>query len=292
MWKNNRPPQDTIDLLSDKPDWMKSWATEAHKHRGKIGIVIGQPRSGTTLFLRLMHLACLTKMVGERHADFYNHLLEMESLFFQDASYGYMINTESQGLFPDMHLAETKDSAHYRFSRILSESLFGVNSTFEPGFCKVTTLGFGKGDLVAFVNMIRKYFGHLDLKIIFMSRDHDSIIESMITTEGAHKELYRDENNINLIRAMLVDQKKQMQEAYEFESDSWVSYEKFITEPTKYLKLINPIYIPNEKAVARVMGKKIRASAPGFDSNESFLTPSSEKIKLHQVVYNRTDHFT
>lgn len=287
-WENKTPMADTIDLLSDKPDWMKSYSVEAHKHRGKIGILIGQPRSGTTLFLRLMHLACLTKMVGERHADFYQKLLDLEELFFKDASYGYMVNTECQNLFPDMHLSETKDEAKYRFTRILSESLMGINTIFQPGFCKVTTLGFGNQNLIPFVEMIRKYFGHLDLKIIFMTRDHDAIIESFKTTDGPAKEFYQDENNINEVRRMLKEQKGQMQEAFDFDSDSFISYEKFILEPSKYLKMISPIYIPNEKAVARVMEKKIRCSESGFDSNEKWLN-NPEKVSLYQTVHHRAD---
>lgn len=290
-WENKRPPQDTIDLLSDKPDWMKSHSSEAHKHRGKIGILIGQPRSGTTLFLRLMHLACLTKMVGERHAHFYSKLLQLEKLFFEDASYGYMVSTECQNLFPDMHLAETKGEAHFRFTRVLSESLLGVNTIFQPGFCKVTTLGFGNDNLIPFVGMLRRYFSHLDLKIIFMTRDHDAIIESFKTTDGPHKDSYQDENNIKEVRRMLKEQKEQMQEAFDFDTDSFISYEKFILDPTKYLKMINPIYIPNERAVQRVMEKKIRCSESGFDSNEKWLN-NPEKVSLYQTVYNRTDVFT
>lgn len=254
-----------LELLDKKPDvFDRAYYDESYKKPYRLTVVLCQPRSGSSLLLRLMNSACLTFMVGDRPVEFYEGQIKIWKALQHPGIYGHPIELERQGIFPDEYRGTSKLREQYLF-RYYAALNFG-DGAHHCGSCKTTSVGFNN-DLVAdYVEMLRTCYANslyqqrsgledFDLTIGFMTRDHDEIIRSFQTREGPGQQTAIEQPE--LLRNLLESQLQQFRDAYDL-GDVVFTYKDLIENPIHTLKKLNPIYEPNEPAVKEILSKVIR----------------------------------
>jgi len=73
----------------------------AHYKPSKLTLILAQPRSGSTLLLRLLNMACLTTCAGDRPIGFYEGIVQTWKALQHPGIYGHPIVLEDKGVFPD-----------------------------------------------------------------------------------------------------------------------------------------------------------------------------------------------
>lgn len=222
--------------------------------------LIGMPRSGTTLWARLMENACYTRCIGDKPQGFYEGLVRI----YRDIkeSKGQLMDyrqAEKMGIFADgIRGYHSKEAEMKNFRHVLANLLFA--NTFRCGFAKSTIIGFGNKLTVAFVEMLRDVFAEDDLTICFMTREIpvavDSLRDKIEETQGLLSPSVQCDWDMTA-HAYYDDQLIQMRAASEL-GDVWIKYENFIQDPIPFLRRSRPLYQPNTSLVEQVMAKKLR----------------------------------
>lgn len=254
--------KDIQSLLDKHPGFFQSmeWTGSSYAKPAKITALISQPRSGSTLVLRLMNLACLTHMVGDKPDTFYRALLDMY-MCLGTGIYGNPVELEKNNVFPDEYRNSSIKREKYLFEMYCGLML--GDGAHCSGYFKTTILGWNNQMVEPFVEMLRDVYhadrspNHrsYDLRIVFLTRNHDDIIKSFQTREGPGKQTAIEKPEV--VRGLLEDQLKQFKQAKDLD-DYLITYDDLINDPIKQLKKLNPIYTPDERMVKQVMSKILR----------------------------------
>ncbi len=220
-------------------------------------IVFGFPRSGSTLLMRLMDMACSTPTKGDYPLKFYQGYMMMRKSLMGDGFFGPMIELESNNIFPDTYRGRNPESfAKHLYDYYLHHLFIGGTG---GSFTKCTILGFGNDDLVPFVEMIRESFSgehhRHGLKVVFLTRNKEDAALSLWNKTGHIYDSTEEQYIANTI-GLLEFQHEQMKEASEF-GDVWIDYKDIITEPIKTLLKLQPSYYPDEIKVNQILERRI-----------------------------------
>jgi hypothetical protein len=218
--------------------------------------LIGMPRSGTTLWARLIENACYTRCVGDKSLSFYEGLVRIYR-DIKEANGKWMDyrQTEKQEVFADdIRGYHSKEAEMRNFRHVLANLLFA--NTFRHGFAKSTIIGFGNKLTVAFVEMLRDVFAEDDLTICFMTRDIPSAVDSLRSKQPDMPPSIQCDWDMTA-HTYYDDQRTQMRAATEL-GDVWIKYEDFIQDPIPFIKRSRPLYQPNATLVDEVMQLKLR----------------------------------
>ena len=211
-------------------------------------LVIAQPRSGSTLLMRLAN-ACWTRPCGDRRVEFYEHLLGVLKASREGGQFGCDLEKE----FCDEYRQSKNQEQHDRgFYWLFNQAIFD-NGCAQ--LHKTTVLGFGNDLMQDFVDEFREANHGQRTHIIFLTRNHDNIIKSFQTREGPGQE--GAINHPDLVKGMLAEQLEQMEVCRELE-DHWITYEELIEKPFEtVVKKLLP-YNPIEEKVMAVMENVLR----------------------------------
>lgn len=234
-----------LEYLKEGNPFDRIYLDETRRKPFKITVVLCQPRSGSTLMLRLMNSACMTHMVGDRHPSFYEGCVNIWRALNHPGYYGHPITLE--GNFPAEYRGTSKAREFYntRFAMSLNHG----DGAFSSGYSKTTTVGFGNKLTQEYVQMLREFYDNseYDLTIAFLTRDHDEIIRSMVKQGDSvatnHPDKFKD---------LLEDQLNQFKEATDL-GDPWFTYQDLVSDPVKTLRKLNPLYAPAECMVEYIM---------------------------------------
>lgn len=218
--------------------------------------VVSQPRCGSTLLMRLYALSGYGGVMGDRSLGFYEAIQNLWRVTDHDAIYGSMTDIEKARIFADTYAGFDYIQEMNLRAYFLKNMLFCSDKPSK--LSKSTILGFGNTFLTEFVQTLRELFDQSPpskLQIVFLTRDHDEIIESMATKIGPGQQLAKDEPEV--YKKLLDDQLEQMNDAYEL-GDTWIDYKALVSEPLEILLKMNPPSYPNEKILREVMAKKLR----------------------------------
>lgn len=213
--------------------------------------LIGMPRSGTTLWARLMENACYSRCVGDKHDDFYHGILRIYNEIKTNKGF-YMdyVEAEKKDIFPDeIRAYHSRESELKNFRYVAANLLFA--NTFGGSAAKSTILGFTNNLLVPFVEMLRDLFKEDDLTICFMIRNIDDAVASFIQKNPNLSDCEE------ITRREYEHQLSEMKKATDL-GDVWIKYEDFIKDPIPFLRRSNPTYMPNPELVKGVMNKVLR----------------------------------
>lgn len=217
---------------------------------GRAVIIIANPRSGSTLLMRLLMHACLTHCLGDRMPQVYSGLASMYSGFFSK-HYQYRDALLEEN-FPDMYCGyDCEKHQMIAWQRIASDTLFG---RMFGGHCKMTMLGWGNRDVESFVNMVRHTFEG-NLTIVWLTRPAEEVVNSLLTREGG--KLYGRQDLKPQLIEQCEEQTLQFRSAWELE-DVRFTYEQLITDTAKCLKKCQPYYSVNKPVMEKILANKIR----------------------------------
>lgn len=249
------PPRDTLELLEMNPGLFHSlkYFQESEKKPLKKTVILGLPRSGTTLLARLLECACMSKCVGDKQDSYYSGLLDIyHNIRDNKGQYTSYAEAERLNIFADESRAyDSREREMLNFSYVASQLLFA--NTFRSGYMKSTQIGFGNDLLVPFVEMVRDVFQDHDLTIVFMKRDIQDAASSLVN----HHSNELTGEAMPTVVALYERQLEQMKEASEL-GDVHIKYEDFVKDPIPFLRRSNPLYAPNEAAVKRILEKILR----------------------------------
>lgn len=251
--------EDTHELLEKHPhffDSIQSWQdTTARPHQRTI--VIAQPRSGSTLLIRLLEMACLSKTVGDKHPSYFEGILKIyQEIKNNNGQYlECLADADRENVFADEYRGyNSRKRELFNFRYTLSSLLF--SASFRSGWMKTTLLGFGNDLMKPFVEMLKDVYEDDRLTIVYLTRDHDEIIKSMFTSpeERVRRGAIQGEDKI---REFLDAQRGQMRECQEL-GDVRITYQDLLSDPAKILKRCGAVYQPSPSAIQKVMSKKLR----------------------------------
>lgn len=226
-----------------------------HRPKNMI-VVLSQPRCGSTLLMRLMNIACMTHVVGDHDAEFYESLVRVYRSFDTGfPTYKSIIDCEKEGVFCDTYRGMDKAADR----RLVTYQIKGI-LTRTSGSCFVKTgiVGFGNDITEEFVSMLRDMEedgGVNPIKIAFLTRNHDDIIKSFQTREGPGQKAAIE--NPNGLRDMLEYQLAQFKSCYEL-GDIFIKYEDLVANPKDVLLKLRPRHYPNDDLIQKIMSNKIR----------------------------------
>lgn len=249
--------KDTLELLERHPHYFQSlqYLNDCEHHRPwRKTFVFAQPRSGSTLLMRLLSGASLTKMIGDKHPDVYTSALTIyENVRDNNGHYLDAVSScEKTGIFPDEYRGyESRDRETWNTRGAISQLIFG--NTFGSGYAKSTCIGLTQepsDTVVRFATMLRELFEDKeDLRIVWLIRDTQAIINSLKSRDVKFDEAQMFDS--------LENQKRAFKTGYDL-GDVKLNYDDWIKEPIKTILRLNPIYIPNVDAVNKIMNKIIR----------------------------------
>jgi hypothetical protein len=211
--------------------------------------LFAQPRSGSTLLMRLMKLACLTNVTGDRPIEFYRSVFQL----FYSSGVGKKEDfnvMENNNIFMDTYIGNTKKMCSYHINQAL-------NGGIHYGFQKTTIIGFNNQLTEQFVCMLREMYedSSTPLTIGFLTRDHDDIVKSFQTRDGPGKETAM--SNPDVVKGLLENQYQQFRSSYEI-GDVLIKYEDLIQDPIKWLLKLQCQHHPSPSKVEEVMNRVIR----------------------------------
>ncbi len=187
--------KDTLELLQKHPGYFGGIDySESHVRRPwKINIIFAQPRSGSTLLLRLLNIACLTYTLGDKPTDFYKSCISLYRNYKMGQT-GDIAKAETEGVFMDCYNGSSEGAARYKFSFGMRYILFG--HTYSSAM-KTTSIGFGNDLLPEMLELIdyitQQRPEEFDVRICYLTRDHDEIIKSASSAGSlVHEGIYRE----------------------------------------------------------------------------------------------------
>lgn len=224
-------------------------------------IVIAQPRSGSTLLMRLMGLVGGCDVVGDRDVSFYQKLYELWHHVDRTEHYGRLAQFEADDEFADTFIGESEDQVRSTLQFALQRMMMNPGGGCSPcKFMKIATLGFSEGcldfsQLISFFREIHDHPASMPLQIVWLTRSHDEIVKSFQTTEGPGQEMANQKPEV--VYSLLKEQQRLFKESYELE-DICLTYENLIADPKKWLLKLKPTMYPIDWKIDRVMKKKLR----------------------------------
>lgn len=256
--------KDLEALLKANPNIFNSheYRQEAMRKPLKITFIFAQPRSGSTLLLRLLNMACLTETIGDRPTAFYEGIITAYQALKDPkfGQFGSILVAEEKGEFWDEFRSSSRMREEYLMRDMVALMLGQHN--WKSSYSKTTSLGFGNDLVEPCADMLRDmydvegaYANSFDLTIAFLVRDHDEIVTSFQTKEGPGQKAVID--NPSVCHDMLSKQRDQFKAVRDL-SDPWITYNKLCEDPMGVLKKLNPLYQPNQRVIDSIMSKKLR----------------------------------
>lgn len=222
------------------------------KQRGST-FLFAMPRSGSTLCMRLIACACMTKVTGDREKEFYQGLVAAHK-YSTGGFYGKPEELDKQGVFYDRYCGASEEvdqrmTAYYIYNLLFKGAGYG--------FAKTTIIGFGNELVEPVCNMIREMndVSLHPINVAWLMRDHQEIVNSLQTTEGPGKETSIDLPDV--VFGMLSDQQKQFRSNYEL-GDVIINYKDLVSNPKETLLKLKPCHYPNDNIISQVMSRKLR----------------------------------
>lgn len=208
-------------------------------------LVIGQPRSGSTLAIRLVNMVCSQPVTGDRNDAFmigYNMLLN-------DALNNPYQMGDLHKEFLDRYIGGTPAYYYYQFIRLLWPHPNG-------GVTKITSLHYSVSQSDWLYN-VRKFFESYDfngeLNIIFLTRDAAEIAKSL-RIKGKENGIDVDEDKAYQLALYQQDKFKD-----EFKlGDKRITYEELTEDPIGCLYKFKCKGYPNVSCIEKVLMKTLR----------------------------------
>lgn len=220
-----------------------------------VTFLFAQPRSGSTLALRLLANACHTRVVGDHDLKFYESVLGVYDSALSGGQYGYPPDLEKADVFPDTYRDKDEETDRRMISHYLRYLIFrGVGNA---GFHKTTILGFANTMVEPFVTMLREMgeTSNYPINIAWLMRDHSEIIKSMATREGPGQETAIKKPEV--LEHLLDLQYNQFRSSYEL-GDALIKYEDLVAKPLETVLKLKPCHYPDDNIIFQVMRKKLR----------------------------------
>jgi len=214
-------------------------------------MILGNPRSGSTLLMRLLNRVCLTPCVGDRPPEFYGGITNVWN-HKRGTKPSYREDMWSNKWGDEYTSCYTKEAHDRQMRRAIREALF--DSCWGGQHMKCMSLGFYNDGLVPFVGAMRDAFGE-SLKIVWLQRPPDEVAESYITSVGSW--WYKKPEERHEIILHIEEQNDRIKEAAEFE-DSFFTYQDVCKTPIKVLSHCEPRYDPIPSVVQKEMKIKLR----------------------------------
>lgn len=243
---------DPSELLQKYPRYFESLGylqkIEANPRRRVF--IFSQPRSGSTLLLRLLTGACYTRCVGDRAPSYYESLLNIyEEINNNSGKYcnGYELEKE----FPDQYRGYAEREKELENFKWNASGLLFANN-YGSGWAKTTTIGFANSITKQFSDMLREIYDGDDLRIVWLRRDHDDIVKSLMATPYDMKQ--GDEAHA---LKLLEKQRNEQNASYQL-GDIVIKYSDLIVNYDSILRRLNPIYTPDKYQVDQIMKNILR----------------------------------
>lgn len=246
-------PSDQQEIYSLAERHPSIFAFQGHRLKnyfdGRAVVVIANPRSGSTLLMRLLMHACLTHCIGDRVPSFYEGLIQLhKGMFNKHYQYREALSDKN---FPDMYCGYDRYDHHFvSWGRLLSNALF---CRMSGGHCKTTMIGWANDNVKDFVDMLR--FTFEDLVIVWLTRDPREVAKSLIAREGG--KLYGKEEMFPDLVKLAEHQQKQFAENFEL-GDVRLKYPDFLTNTKFVLRKLHPAYSVNEPLMEKILAHKLR----------------------------------
>jgi hypothetical protein len=216
--------------------------------------LFAMPRSGSTLCMRLITCACLTKVTGDREKEFYEGLVTVHK-YSTGGIYGKPEELEKQGVFYDRYCGPSEE-VDQRMTAYHIHNLLFKGAGY--GFAKTTILGFNNYLVEPVCNMIREMneVSYYPIKIAWLMRDHEEIEKSFQTTDGPG--MSWSNTMPGIVRELLAQQQQQFRSNYEL-GDAVINYKDLITNPKETILKLKPCHYPNDNIISQVMSRKLRS---------------------------------
>lgn len=241
--------------LSMYPDGYLARAADWHNNRRgyNMTIMLSQPRSGSTLMMRMTNQACYTHVSGDHDLSFYEALITVYNTYSTGGQYGRIEELDLKGIFSDTYRNRSREQDE----RSIGWHILNLLMRAPHGFTKSTILGFGNQVVEPFLEMVREISdkGNSPINVVFLTRNHNEIVRSLQTKEGPGQEAAI--KNPEVVLELLDNQLQQFRSCYEI-GDQIIKYEEILEDPLKQLLRLKPQYYPNEEMVKKVMNLRIR----------------------------------
>lgn len=221
---------------------LETWQKWKEKigYKPQYSLLIAQPRSGSTLAIRLANMVCSTPVTGDRNDGFmvgYNLLLN-------DALKNPYQTGELHKEFLDRYIGGTPAYYYYQFIRLLWPHPNG-------GLTKLTSLHYSICDDYWLSNLRKLFEEHNfagELNIIFLTRDADDIVKSL--------SIKSKEIGINIDEEKAYELAVNQQEKFKEEfmlGDKRITYNELIEDPIGCLLKFKCQGYPNVTCVDKVL---------------------------------------
>jgi hypothetical protein len=209
-------------------------------HKVQYNLLIAQPRSGSTLAIRLANLVCGTQVTGDRNDKF----MRAFNLLIQDWMENPYQSGELHKEFLDRYIGIIPAYYYYQFVRLLWPHPNG-------GLTKLTSLHWSINDS-SWLSNLRKFFESHDfageLNIIFLTRDAENIARSLAIKS---KEIGVDVDEELAYNLALLQQEKFK---LEFRlGDKRITYNELTEDPINCLFKMKCKGYPNVTSVDQVL---------------------------------------
>lgn len=233
--------------LARAADW------ENNRKGCSMTVMLSQPRSGSTLMMRMNNQACYTHVSGDHDLEFYQAMITIYNTYSTGGQYGRIEELDLNGIFSDTYRNRSREQDE----RMIGWHVLNLLMRAPHGFTKSTILGFGNQMVEPFLEMIRSIAdkGNSPVHVVFLTRDHNDIVKSLQTKEGPGQEAAI--KNPEVVLELLDNQFQQFRSCYEI-GDQIIKYEDILEDPLKQLLRLKPQHYPNEEMVKKVMKLKIR----------------------------------
>lgn len=218
----------------------------------KMTMIFANPRSGSTLLMRLLNKACLTRCIGDRNKEFFEAVCDLwENKTGKNTSYRPSLY---DGSFPD-EFSGYEDEAHLEkeYLNIIKNLLFTF--PWSHGSMKSTVPGFNNTLIPRLAPIIDLFRDSHEFTLVVLKRPAEEIAESFITTPDGP--LFEREDKRQAIIDTVGTQNEEFKKIMDFDTIQ-MTYEQLCREPEQCIEWCNPIYKLSPNVVADEMAKKIR----------------------------------
>ena len=218
----------------------------------KLTFIFANPRSGSTLLMRLINNACMTKCVGDRSVEFYESIFNLwksrktDRTKYRPSLFDGSFNDEYSGY-------KSEEDLDKQIMRAIRALLF-VNP-YSSAQLKTTVLGFGNKLLDDMAKIIDVFDDEWDVTRVILKRDPEEIAESFISCPKGP--LSGKKHLRGTVIQLVEKQNREFAKVSDFNTVE-ITYKELCEDPIKCLKLCNPLYDPVEKVVEKTMKEKIR----------------------------------
>lgn len=206
--------------------------------------IISQPLCGANELLTLASIAGGCGIRGVKPVSFYKSIIELNNMDCSESVYG-----SPKKLFDDgislLHYNHSKpefqNNLRNHYLRNLLMPLEGHGKVSAE-----TLLGFNNNLLIPFVETLRNIFqglNTLDLKIIFLTDNFDSLIDRMHRFSDPLSKI-----DFEILRNLINRQKDQMKEASEL-GDTWMTIDDIHSIPHDCLMKLKPTIFPKREVI-------------------------------------------